>query len=334
MSADAPRLALIGCGAIAESFHAAALKRRPALCPNVVTVDPDIERAERLAGRLGAARVASDYREVLGDVDGAIVSVPHHLHVPITLECLRRKIHVLCEKPIAETVGQVDTLIATAAASGVTVSVNNTKRLYPACQTTKRLIAEGALGRLTNMELVLGEVLAWPAVSGHQFGRTSGGRGVFFDIGAHVVDLACWWLSDKANVVSYRDDSLGGSEAVAELEFVSGTCHGHIRLSWLSKLSNTFRIAGDAGTLDGGMNDYESVWLAPRGRPRTQVTAARKPVDFAGVLLDNFVAVILGQAEPLIPVEEVAPSIAVIEESYARRARFDMPWHVPPSLKM
>ena len=103
MIGDVPRMALIGCGAIAESFHVPALESRSTLRGRVVPVDPNIDRAERMARRLGASRVASDYREVLGSVDGVIVATPHSQHVPIALECLRQKIHVLCEKPVAET---------------------------------------------------------------------------------------------------------------------------------------------------------------------------------------------------------------------------------------
>ena len=55
-----PRVALIGCGAIAENFHLPALARHRELLPELILVDPDQGRARRLADAFGVASIAPD----------------------------------------------------------------------------------------------------------------------------------------------------------------------------------------------------------------------------------------------------------------------------------
>jgi hypothetical protein len=65
-------------------------------------------------------------------------------------------------------------------------------------------------------------------------------------------------------------------------------------------------------------------------RPRRTVQAARGAgsyADLANALIDNFVAVVQGQAVPLVTGADVVASIHLIDECYARRRRFAMPWH-------
>jgi predicted dehydrogenase len=322
-------VALIGCGAIAGSFHLPAIARRPALLRELVLVDPDLDRARALGRAHGIERVAASYEELLPGLRGAIVATPHALHHRVALDCVRHGVHVLCEKPLAETAAQVRELAAVAGTSGARILVNNTRRLVPAYREVARMIRAGELGAIRRMEFREGDRFDWPAVSGSQFGRASGGRGVLFDIGAHVLDLACWWLDSSPRMVRYADDSFGGSEAVARLEFHAGDCRGRVELSWISRLENDFVVEGSDGSLGGGIYDWTTLWhTAADGRRRR----IRLPdgvsvyADLAHVLLENFEDVLHGRAEPLVSAADVLPSIELLEAAYAVRTRLDMPW--------
>jgi predicted dehydrogenase len=329
-SAQSPRIALIGCGAIATSFHLPALARNPAIRRGLVLVDPAAERAQELAERFGAASVSTDLGAVLGSIDGAIVAVPPHLHHPVALECLRNGVHVLCEKPLCEEPARARELVSAAEQAGVTLSLNQTRRLFPAFREVRRLLAEGQLGRLRKLDYVLGEPFDWPAASNSYFGANGGGKGVLLDTGAHVVDLVCWFLGGRPDLVEYRDDSSGGTEAVAEVKLVHQGCEARIRLSWLSKLENVYRIEGERGEIEGGVYEWGSYTLRPAsGKPR-KVSAPQRVrgfQDVANALIDNFLEVIRGRAEPLVPGREVLPSIELIDACYSRRSRFELPWH-------
>ena len=329
----APAIAVIGCGAIARSAHVPALAQHPRVRARTILVDQDRARANALAGEFGIATTAADYRDVLPDVQGAVIALPHHLHFPVALDCLRAGVPVLCEKPLAASATEGAQLVAAAKRARVGLAVNHIRRLFPPSQAVRYLLHQGAIGTVRFIGYYDGAKYDWPAASGFAFGLRSGGKGVLFDIGAHVLDLICWWLGRPPRVTDYIDDSCGGSEAVAKVSFADehGTLRGEVHLSWLAKLQNGFRIEGDEGTITGSIFDFESLHVTSKsnGTRRKTVpitTRVRSLADIAPLIMENFLAVIAGDEEPLVPGRDVVPSIGLIEECYARRRRFPMPW--------
>lgn len=327
-SRSTPRLALIGCGAIAGSFHLRALRRRPEILERLVLVDPDIDRARALAGDLEVGGFAASHHELLGEIDGAIIAAPHRYHYPIALECLESGVHVLCEKPLSESPAEVRRLVQAAAGSGVVCAVNNTRRLVPSFARVKQLLSEGAIGEPLRMVIREGDRYDWP-VSGPVFGRASGGKGVLLDIGAHVLDLVCWWLGGTPRLLDYEDDSLGGSEAAAAITLSSGGCVADIRLSWLAKLSNTYSIQGREGRIELGIYDWRTLDLVPDSGKLRKIsveTPVRQFEELAYVLYDDFLDAIRTGRDPVVAASDVLPSISLIAECYSRRRPFAMPW--------
>jgi predicted dehydrogenase len=156
-----------------------------------------------------------------------------------------------------------------------------------------------------------------------------GGRGVLFDTGAHIVDLVCWYLGGEPELVSYADDSRGGTEAVAKLTVRRGGATARIHLSWLSKLQNGYRVVGSDGVLEGRV--YESSSYTRRnaaGRARVVKTdKAREFTHFADKLLANFTAVINGLESPIVSPTDVRPAVALIDDCYAHRTLMEAPWY-------
>jgi predicted dehydrogenase len=295
-----------------------------------VCVDPNLERANALAKKFGAARAVSRYQDVIADVSGAIVAVPPSLHYPVTMELLAAGIHVLCEKPLAENGEQARALVARASQMGVGLGVNNYRRLYPSSVKVRDLIANGELGTVRRLEYSWGERFDWPTASGAYFGVAAGGRGVLADKGSHLLDLICWWLGGKPEIVSYQDDSMGGTEAVGTLRFRMNECDGVVRLSWLSRYANSFEIEGDRATASGGLFDWNTLNLAHSGGSKTVLrlpSTARIPQDLGATLIDNFLDVVRGRAAPIVSGADVLPSIELIDECYSTRKRLPAPWY-------
>jgi predicted dehydrogenase len=326
---ETPVIALIGCGAITEALHLPALSRHPEVMAKVVCVDPNLERAKAMATRFGAAAAVDRYQDVIADVDGAIVAVPPKLHYPIAMDLLAARVNVLCEKPLTESGEHARRLVAKAEQMGVALCVNNYRRLYPSSIKVRDLIAAGDLGAVRRIEFSWGEEFDWPAASGAYFG-VAAGRGVLADKGAHLLDLVCWWLGGKPEVVSYEDDSMGGTEAVAVLHFRRKECQGVVRLSWLSRYANTFLVEGDRATAAGRLFDWNTVDLErPSGR-REKLrlpSSAKVPQDLGKTLLDNFLDVVRGRAVPLVAGSDVLPSIELLDDCYASRKRMALPWY-------
>jgi predicted dehydrogenase len=324
------RVALIGCGAISESFHLPALRQLQGGSLELVLVDPDESRARALAEFNGTTRYARSHGEIEGRVDAAIIATPHHTHVPIARDLVEAGIPVLSEKPLGTTVAEVEEIAELSKARGVVVAVNQTRRFIPACIEIKRLLDEGAIGSVTELHAEEGDRFGWPAATPSMFGARSGGKGVLLDIGAHVFDLLVWWFGPDLVLEEYLDDSFGGSEAAAHARLRAGETTIHVRLSWLAKQPNQYRFQGlDAG-LEWAVYDLDRVRRLEPGDPGgREVRLPGAPKEFAGLaprVLEDFLAAVEQGHPPAVTPADVLPSMRLIEACYANRTRFEMPW--------
>ena len=149
------------------------------------------------ADKLGWAETATDWRYVVSrdDIDVVDISSPGDTHRDIALAALAAGKHVLCEKPLANTVEEAEEMTAvaqSAEASGVFSTVGFNYRRTPALALARQLVAEGRLGRLHHVRaqylqdwIVDPEFpLVW------RLQKEKAGSGALGDIAAHVVDLS------------------------------------------------------------------------------------------------------------------------------------------------
>jgi predicted dehydrogenase len=123
------RTAVIGVGYLGR-FHAQKYADLPGV-ELVAVADPCPEARGSVAAQAGCRGVA-DYRELLGQVDAVSVVTPTPLHFSIAQDCLEHGVHVLVEKPIAETPAQARALIAAAARRRRVLQVGHLERYNPA----------------------------------------------------------------------------------------------------------------------------------------------------------------------------------------------------------
>ena len=325
------RIALIGCGAIAECYHLPALAKHPAVVDNLILVDPNGARAEELASKFQAPRVSCDYRDVLPDIDGAIIATPPDLHYSIAMDCLRHNVHVLCEKPLAPSTTEAREMVDQATRAGVTLSVNQTRRLFPSYGKIRELIAAGTIGEPVSLTYTDGIAFGWPTVSGFYFKANAAAKGVLLDRGVHVLDTICWWLGHKPTPTACETDSFGGPEAVVALRLMHHQCQIEVRLSSLSDLHNTYHIVGSKGEIRGGIEEWGRVTVIPHppAKPYKINLRVREEQynDFAHRLIANFLDIIRKDVPPLIPARDTLSTIALIEECYSIAKRFALPWY-------
>lgn len=138
---------VVGTGARGTSLAKAWAKVEGARV--VCVCDPDQERAKSLASEVGAADIASDYRQAIpgNDVDVVVNATPAFLHLPVTKLAAAHGKHVLSEKPIALNLEQADETIEVVEQAGVCYAVCHQLRHSPVFGKTKELIQTGAIGR-------------------------------------------------------------------------------------------------------------------------------------------------------------------------------------------
>lgn len=327
--ADSPKIALVGCGTFAERFYLPALEKIPGAMANLVLVDSNQERARKMARRFGARRYASEYQEVWDDMDGVIIVAPYHLHYEISMDFLRHGVHVLCDKPLAQSPLEVKEMVVRAKEFGVTISTNYTQRLFPSSMKVKEMISTGVIGKLISIQYSWGSNLKWLAASGSYFDAKTSPRGVLLDWGSHPIDLICWWLGEKPRPTFSLNDSYGGPEAVAHVGLEHNGCAIDVRLSWLSDLPFRYIIRGELGTIENGNYDW---WTVPIKFEDgiTSTISLESPesnyFDFGRKVVANFLDVIKEDAPPLVPAASVIPAAELINELYAAASRFSLPW--------
>src|SRR5512147_2701092 len=139
------RVALVGCGAVAERYHLPALLASPAV-DLVACVDPALDRARFIAGQIGARHVYASHLELPGVVDAAVVAVPNEFHASVAIDLLNAGVHVLVEKPMARTVAECDRMIAAAASMRAVLAVGHDFRHFPIARFARGCFDSGLLG--------------------------------------------------------------------------------------------------------------------------------------------------------------------------------------------
>ena len=332
------RVAIVGCGAIAEGVHVPV-----AACSDRVEVaalvEKSLPRARKLAEKYGLPVVVDDYREVIGQVDAAIVSLPNYLHAPVTIDLLKRGIHVLVEKPMALTTSDCDRMIKAASDAGATLAVGLDCRFFASSQYVKQVVEDGLLGDILSFDLCQGIIYSWSVASGFIFRKEMAGGGVLTDIGVHSLDLLLWWLGE-CDSVEYYDDAMGGVEANCKVHLrMRRGVTGVVELSRTRNLRNSWIFFGERGTLEVGMGVNAPIRLKTRdadvmlaGHAVRGETVDKRIHDAFRHQLDDFVDAIHSHREPFVSGREGKRAVELIEACYAVRQPLEQPWVFPERL--
>ncbi len=224
------RSAIIGCGIIGPTHATAlALDGRAALA---WCCDPIPARAQSLASQHGA-HATSDVQQVLADPTITLVSIctPHQTHADLACAAIAAGKHVLIEKPLATTPGDIDRILTAARSSRQIVSGIYQHRYAPVVQRLQGLVAQGAFGwiRSAAVDFRCTRDAAYYA-SGPWRGTWDGeGGALLINQAIHTIDLLTVLLGEPcavtANLARRRQVTREG-EDWADLA-VTYAFHGH-----------------------------------------------------------------------------------------------------------
>ena len=155
------------------------------------------EAAAAASVKWGWSESSSDWREVIArdDIDIVDVVTPGDSHAEIAIAALEAGKHVLCEKPLANSVAEAEAMTAAADAAfgrGVISMVGFTYRRVPAVQLARQLVADGRIGRVQQVRAAyLQDWLSDPeGPMTWRLEKDRAGSGSLGDIGAHAIDLS------------------------------------------------------------------------------------------------------------------------------------------------
>ncbi|MEV6595197.1 Gfo/Idh/MocA family protein [Streptomyces acidicola] len=198
------------------------LPRRPVLA---ALCGRDEAAVRNVADRHGWATTETDWRALIerDDIDLVDICTPGNTHAEIALAALATGKHVLCEKPLANTVAEAEAMVEAAEAAherGQVAMVGFNYRRVPAIALARRMIAEGRLGTLRHVRLTyLQDWLVDPTFPlTWRLRKEMAGSGALGDLGAHIVDLGQYLAGEPVVGVSgltrtfVRERPLPGSE--------------------------------------------------------------------------------------------------------------------------
>jgi predicted dehydrogenase len=324
------RLAIVGCGAIAEQMHIPAAQSAADIELTAV-VDADADRARRTAAQYGIARCGTTIAEIADAVDAVVLCTPPHVRPQIAEQAFAAGLHVMCEKPFANTVTDCDRIIAASQRAQKKLAVAHIFRFWPSRKAVKDIIDSEEFGKVLSVTATQGNPYSWGSVTGYNMRPGMVPGGVLFDAGIHPLDTLLWWFG-KPTIVDYQDDALGGLESNVRLTLsFPSVPEVRFRQSRTAPMTNEFRLHFEDATVV--LSNY-----SPRQMQIVQVGvtkvrhAADEGVDHTicerNQLLD-FTSSIAEDREPAITGAAARKVIELVENCYQFHAARSIPNMAP-----
>jgi predicted dehydrogenase len=324
----ATRIAVIGAGLIGRR-HLQVLLGDPAYA--VAAIADPTPAAEALAREHGIAWFA-DYQHMLDEAhpQGAIVATPNQHHVTAGLACIARKVPVLVEKPIADSVRTAVELVEAGKRAGVPILVGHHRRHNPIMRKAAEVVQGGGVGRVTAV------VAMWLSHKPDDYykvdWRRQPGGGTVLINGIHDIDCLRMMCGEIDSIQAFAANGVRGhpveDAAAAAIRFASGAL-GTLTISdavsapwsweWGSRenpfypheAQDCFLVTGTKGSL--AVPSLEHWWHEAGqgwGDPLTRRRIPIKPADPYVEQMRNFTAVIHGKAMPVVSGEDGARTLA------------------------
>lgn len=341
------KTALIGCGAIAEQLHLPVLAGHPQI-DLVAIVDPNLERARYFAKGYNVPFVYRDVKEMdFSQIQGAVIATPPFHHAPCALELMEKGLHVLVEKPMATNYADAVKMVELAEEKGLALAVVFFRRLYPSFRLLKGLIEAERYGKVKGFHIEGGGFYNWPAASLGNMKKELAGGGVLIDFGSHMVDLMFGLFEGPVEIISYKDNALGGIESDCEIELKArhkgNEFQGKILLARTRNIGNFIRVFCEQGTLEFQVNERFKIkvypaqdelsdfYLGQNNKFLEEICWEETPLDESWLATfarqyDDWLKAIFEQKEPILSGRSGLSTVKLIEDCYANPQRIEEPW--------
>lgn len=231
------------------------------------------ESADRYASAFGFERAAPDWRALVEDpgVEAVVIASPQDTHKDIALAALALGKPVLCEKPMGLDVAEAREMVAAAKTAGVANMVAYNYIRTPASQYVRHLLAEGAIGRITQFRCTHDEDfhIAQKTPAWRCAGDANGCLG---DLAPHAINAALALMGPIAELSAVIETVYperngipvtNDDQVQMMVRFDSGVM-GHVASSRVAtgrKMGYAYEITGTEGAIRFDQEDQNAIWL-------------------------------------------------------------------------
>ncbi|MFC2154102.1 Gfo/Idh/MocA family oxidoreductase [Candidatus Altiarchaeota archaeon] len=285
------RVGVVGTGMMGQ-HHVRIYSENPDI-ELVGIADTDKERAQELAKKY-KTKIYTDYKKLLDQKPDAVsIAVPTVLHKDFCLEAIKRGIHVLVEKPIADTIENGKEIMAAAKEKGLVLMVGHIERFNPVVERLKKHIDAGKLGQIVHMT----------AKRVGPFNPRIKDVGIIIDVGVHDIDIMSYLYSSPIQG-TYAIAGNGGSDietyAHISLKFANGGS-GIIETNRLTP--NKIRELHVTGTKGVARADYinQSLEIQDGQSSSQEEIVKEEPLKRE---IDHFIECVRDEKDPSITAED------------------------------
>lgn len=316
------RWGLIGAGDIARKRVAPALRDLPN-CELVSVARANAGLAAEFAKEFGASNWFEDYRDLVADpnIDAVYIATPVFLHAEQTIAAAEAGKHVLCEKPMALSVGECDRMIEACRSNNVKLGIAYYRRFYPVLDRIKQIIADSVIGSVSIAQINAFEYVELdPNDPRHWFiEKQKSGGGPMIDFGCHRLEVLTNLFGSVEEVTGLVSNRVFSREvedtAVASLKFGSGTCATVTVTHAAREPQDTLDIYGTKGSihvpvLNGGH-------MTVRVCGETRIESLPPDANIHAPLIEQFADCILQDSSPEVTGECGREIASLIEKIYA-----------------
>ena len=251
------------------------------------------EHAKLAAEKFGIEAWYTDYRELLkrADLDAVSICTPNYLHAQQAVDAANAGKHILCEKPLAMTLEEIDEMIQAAREAKVFLMNPSHQRFIPTLGSIREILDQ--LGTITFVRYRFAhqgpyKTIDRKAVSKDKwfYNKEQAGGGVLLDLGSHALDLLEWYFGDVEvvqgallNTFEYPIES--EDTAILLFKFKNGIL-AELDTSWASESEfNEFQIYGTRGTLKVDLWEKSPIEILPKKLKKNEKISR---IPFTGIL--------------------------------------------------
>ena len=315
-------MAVIGAGAMGRA-HCQTIRDDVPEISLAAVVDVHHETALEVGWQHGVPAFESVERMLAAGVaEAALVATPHPLHLQAVEACLDAGLHVICEKPLAETVSAADRMLAAAQRAGKAFGVMFQRRLDPVFASALDFVRAGNLGEIHRTLLVLPDFRTQAYYDANIWRATwkGEGGGVLINQAPHLMDMFTLFAGLPASLMGQvrthgMHDIEVENQAEALLRYANGATGYFYASTTESKHHEMFEIIGSKGSVcfrndkmeclvyDDDIRNISAapgnnIWRRPESIDMTPAVEAVPPNRMQGMVLANFARHIRG-GEPL-----------------------------------
>jgi predicted dehydrogenase len=326
------RIGVAGCGLIGRRH--VDVVRMSSQCVLAGIADPSPAIAA-VAGSVGTAHYTSIADLIAQErPDAIVIATPTQSHLADARLCADAGVHVLVEKPLADSSEAAWALVAMARAAGVVALVGHHRRYYPAVRQAREIVTGGEIGRFVGANVI------WATMKSNDYfvpdWRRAPGAGPIMNNFSHEIDLLryiCGEIVEVSTLASHAvrgfavEDSAAVLVAFADGALATALISDTAVSPWCFEMAtgesrqiaysgeNTMRFVGTRGALEFPnlvmWRGHDQASLDWHHAP--QASRLKSPViDVYVEQIRHFCAVIHGEEQPIASAEEGARSIDVV----------------------